>query len=57
MTSWDSNECTMNMITQCYKAILEDVKDKDIDKMMRNFSIGDETKIQNPSYYGRKVQG
>ena len=39
MKNWDSNECSMKMVTQCYKARLEDVRDKDIDKMMKSFQF------------------
>ena len=37
MTNWDSNECSMKMVTQCYRAKLETIRDNDIDRMMKGF--------------------
>ena len=35
--NWDSNECAMKIVTQCYRCKLEDVRDTNIDRMMKKF--------------------
>lgn len=37
MTSWDSNECLIKMVTQCYRARLEDARDRDLDRIKKSF--------------------
>ena len=36
VSTWD-NECVMKVVTQCYQAKLENIKDNDIDWMMKSF--------------------
>lgn len=37
MKNWEGNECTMTMVTQCYRKKLGNVRDNDIDRMMEIF--------------------
>ena len=37
MKNYNSNECLMKMVTRCYRARLEDAKNRDIDRMMKKF--------------------
>lgn len=37
MKNWDNDDSTMNMLTQYYKVRLENVKDSDIDRVMKKF--------------------
>ena len=37
ISSWNSGECTMQLITQTYRSKLESVRDSDIDRMMKSF--------------------
>ena len=37
LISWDGKECAMKMVNQCYKSKLENVRDDDIDRMMKSF--------------------
>ena len=35
--NWDNYECAMKIVTQSYISKLENVRDIDIDRMMKNF--------------------
>ena len=37
MTSWESDECSMKLVTECYRARLENVRYNDIDSIMIKF--------------------
>ena len=37
VSDWDGNECTMQIFTRAYRGKLENVRDHDIDRMMKGF--------------------
>ena len=37
MTNWDYDEFTMKIITKCYRARLENVRDSVIERMIKKF--------------------
>ena len=39
ISHWDVDECAMQMVTYAYREKLENVRDYDIDRMMKTFQI------------------
>ena len=45
----------MKMATQCYRSKFKNVRDDDIDRMMKKFLVRDEIEVENISLYGREI--
>ena len=54
--NWDSDGCTMKMVTQCYRVRLENVKDSDIDRMMKRFQSKMKLRYRIPPFMVEKYK-